>query len=150
MRDGPSMARENRTTDEASRGQLSLSAVEAAIGVLLLFAATATFALGVPDAGVEEAQLDEYAGDAATVLSREPPRHGGPTRLAEVSRSRSAFERERDALERRVERILPENLMFRVVTPHGAVGFQRPTNIPTGRAAVPTLSGRVTIWVWYA
>lgn len=134
----------------SDRGQLSLSAVEAAIGVLLLFAATATFALGVPDAGTEEAQLDEYAADAATVLSREPPRHDSPTRLAEVSRSQSAFERERDALERRVERILPENLMFRVVTSHGAVGFQRPTDAPTGQATVPTLSGRVIIWVWYA
>ncbi|MEF8800773.1 MAG: hypothetical protein V5A38_02615 [Halolamina sp.] len=139
-----------KTGTETDRGQLSLSAVEAAIGVLLLFAATATFALGVPDAGAEEAQLDEYAADAATVLSREPPRHEGPTRLDEVSRSRAAFERERDALERRVERILPENLMFRVVTPHGAVGFQRPTDAPTGRATVPTLSGRVRIWVWYA
>jgi hypothetical protein len=139
-----------KTGTETDRGQLSLSAVEAAIGVLLLFAATATFALGVPDAGAEEAQLDEYAADAATVLSREPPRHEGPTRLDEVSRSRSAFERERNALERRVERILPENLMFRVVTPHGAVGFQRPTDAPTGRATVSTLSGRVIIWVWYA
>lgn len=133
-----------------ARAQLSLSTVEAAIGVLLLFAVTATFALGVPDPGTDDAQLDEYADDAATVLSREPPRHAGATRLSEVSRSRTAFERERDALERRVERILPENLMFRVVTPHGAVGFQRPTDAPTGKATVPTLSGRVTIWVWYA
>jgi len=141
----------NRTgRDGGDRGQLSISAVEAAIGVLLLFATTATFALGVPDAGSDQAQLDEYAGDAASVLSREPPRHGGSTRLAEVSRSRSAFERERDALERRVERILPENLLFRVATPHGAVGFQRPADAPTGRATVPTPSGRITLWVWYA
>lgn len=133
-----------------ARGQLSLSAVEAGIGVLLLFAATATFALGLPDAGTQEAQLDTYADDAVTVLSREPPRHGGATRLSEVSASRPAFERERDALERRVERILPANLMFRVVTPHGAVGFPRPTDVPTGRASVTTLNGRVTVWVWYA
>ncbi|AEN06757.1 hypothetical protein [Halolamina sp.] len=136
--------------ESAARGQLSISVVEAAIGVLFLFAATATFALGVPDAGAEEAQLDQYAQDAATVLSQEPPRHAGATRLSEVSRSESAFERERDALERRVERILPDNLMFRVVTPHGAVGFRRPTDTPSGRATVPTLSGRVAIWVWYA
>lgn len=132
------------------RAQLSLSVIEAAIGVLLLFAVTATFALGVPDAGTDEAQLDRYAEDAATVLSREPPRHAGATRLSEVSRSPAAFEREKDALDRRVERILPDNLMFRVVTPEGAVGFQRPTNAPTGSATVPTLSGRVRIWVWYA
>jgi len=138
------------TERAGNRGQLSLSAVEAAIGVLLLFAATATFALGVPDPGADEAQLDAYAEDAATVLSREPPQHAGATRLSEVSRSEAALERERDALERRIERILPENLMYRVVTPHGAVGFQRPTDTPTGRATVPTLSGRVAIWVWYA
>jgi hypothetical protein len=132
------------------RGQLSLSVVEAGIGVLLLFSVTATFALGLPDAGTQEAQLDTYADDAAEVLSREPPRHREATRLAEVTASEAAFDRERDALERRVGRILPDNLMYRLVTPHGAVGFQRPTDAPTGKAEVPTLSGRVTIWVWYA
>lgn len=132
------------------RGQLSLSVVEAGIGVLFLFAVTATFSLGLPAASTQEAQLDAYADDAAEVLSREPPRHGGATRLSEVTASRTAFDRERDALERRVTRILPENLMYRVVTPHGAVGFQRPTDAPTGKATVPTLSGRVTVWVWYA
>lgn len=135
---------------DGDRAQLSLSVVEAGVGVLFLFAVTATFALGLPDAKPQEAQLDAYAEDAAEVLSREPPRHGGATRLSEVSRSRATFERERDALERRVTRILPENLMYRVVTPHGAVGFQRPTDAPTGRTTVPTLSGRVTVWVWYA
>lgn len=134
----------------SDRGQLSLSVVEAGIGVLFLFAVTATFSLGLPGAGTQEAQLDAYAEDAASVLSREPPRHAEATRLSEVAVSRTAFERERDALERRVERILPENLMFRVATPHGAVGFERPTDAPTGRTDVPTLSGRVTVWVWYA
>lgn len=139
----------DRTLPSETRGQLSLSAVEAGIGVLLLFAATATFALGLPAAGTSEAQLDAYADDTGTVLSREPPRHGGLTRLSEVTRSRNAFEREREALAHRVERILPENLMYRVVTPHGAVGFQRPTAAPTGRTRVPTVGGPVTIWVWY-
>ena len=134
----------------ADRGQLSLTMVEAGLGVLLLFAATATFALGLPAVGADEAQLDAYAEDAGTVLSREPPRHEGLTRLSEVTRSGSAFERERDALAHRVGRILPDNLMYRVVTPHGAVGFPRPTDAPTGRATVPTVGGRVTIWVWYA
>lgn len=134
----------------SDRGQLSLSVVEAGIGVLLLFSVTATFALGLPDAGTREAQLDAYAEDAAEVLSREAPRHGGATRLSEVSASRSAFERERNALERRVGRILPSNLMFRLATPHGAVGYDRPTDAPAGKAEVPTLSGRVIIWVWYA
>ena len=133
----------------AGRGQLSLTMVEAGVGVLLLFAVTATFALGLPAAGADEAQLDRYAADAGTVLSREPPQHGGLTRLSEVTHSRAAFERERAALAHRVERILPENLMYRVRTPHGSVGFQRPTGVPTGRTTVPTVDGRVTIWVWY-
>jgi hypothetical protein len=135
---------------ESARGQLSLSMVEAGVGVLLLFAATATFALGLPAVGADEAQLDAYADDAGTVLSREAPRHGGLTRLSEVTRSPDAFERERDALAHRVERILPDNLMYRVETPHGAVGFRRPPDAPTGRTTVPTVGGRVRIWVWYA
>lgn len=43
----------------------------------------------------------------------------------------------------------PENLMYRVETEHGAVGFQRPAGVPTGHASVATGNGRVTIWVWY-
>ncbi|WP_101295612.1 DUF7262 family protein [Halegenticoccus soli] len=132
------------------RGQLSLSAVEAGVGVVFVLAVAAGFALGLPDAGAREAQLDSYAADAATVLAQEPPRHGGATRLAEVSRSEASFERERDALDRRVDRILPDNLMFRVRTPHGAVGYRRPTGVPVGHATVTTLHGDVTIWVWYA
>jgi hypothetical protein len=94
--------------------------------------------------------LDLYAEDVATVLAGEPPRHGGATRLAEVVRSPDAFERERSALRRRVERILPDNLMFRVVTPHGAVGFRKPAGVAIGAATVTTPHGDVTIRVWYA
>lgn len=134
-----------------SRGQLSLSVVEAGLGVLFVVAVASAFAFGTPAGGVpREAQLDAYAGDAATVLANEPPQHGDSTRLAEVAASEAAFGREAGALERRVDRILPDNLMFRVVTPHGAVGFLRPSNVPVGAATVPTGSGRVTIWVWYA
>jgi hypothetical protein len=131
------------------RGQLSLSAVEAGIGVVLVVAVAATFGLGVPQPDTRGAQLDLYAEDAATVLAGEPPQHGGPSRLAEVARE-GALDREGDALERRVDRILPPNLLFRVETPHGAVGFRRPTGVPVGQATVTTLYGDVTIRVWYA
>ncbi|MFB6069137.1 MAG: hypothetical protein ABEJ90_04340 [Halobacterium sp.] len=134
-----------------ARGQLSLPVVEAGVGVLFVVAVATAFAFGTPAGGVpRDAQLNAYAQDAATVLANEPPQHGASTRLAEVAASRAAFERESDALERRVGRILPDNLLYRVVTPHGAVGFVRPSNVPAGRATVPTGSGRVTIWVWYA
>lgn len=132
------------------RGQVSLSLVEAAVGVVFILAVAFGFALGVPEPDTREPQLDRYAQDTATVLSGEPPRHRGTTRLAEVIRSESAFRREAPALERRVERILPANLMYRVETPHGSVGYRKPTGVSVGRASTTTTNGEVTIWVWYA
>ncbi len=134
----------------AERGQLSLPVLEAAIGILLVLATLSTFALAPTDPATEEAQLDRYATDAGRALTGEAPRHGEATRLSEVAASERAFERERDALERRVDRILPDNLLFRVETPHGAVGYDPPANAPVGVERVPTTGGTVVIRVWYA
>jgi hypothetical protein len=131
------------------RGQLPLSLVEAAVGVVLVLAVASGFAFGVPTPDDRTAQLDAYADDAATVLATEPPRHGGTTRLAEVARSEASFDRERAALDRRVDRILPDSVMYRVETPHGAVGFPVPSGVPVGSRTVATGYGRVTIRVWY-
>lgn len=138
-----------RARDDA-RGQLSLSVAEAAVGVVLILAVTTGFVLGVPEADTREPQLEAYASDAATVLAGEPPRHGGTTRLAEVARSPAGFERERAALERRIDRLLPDNLAYRVETPHGAVGYRKPAGVAVGVATVTTAGGDVTIRVWYA
>jgi hypothetical protein len=135
---------------EPRRGQLSLSVLEAAVGVVLLLAVVMGFALGVPTPDTREPQLDLYAEDTARVLAGEPPRHEGATRLAEVVAADSQFDRERGALQRRVERILPDNLMYRVETPHGAVGYRKPATVPVGRASVTTTNGEVSVWVWYA
>ena len=132
------------------RAQLSLPAVEAALGVVLVLGVAMGFALPVHQPTGREAQLDAYARDTTTVLAGEPPRHGGTSRLAEVVSSPAAFQRERKALDRRVERILPDNLLFRVVTPHGTVGFRRPDGVALGVADVATASGTVRIEVWYA
>lgn len=132
------------------RGQVPLAVIEAGIGVLLLVALAAVFALGVAPAGTESAQLSAYAQDAATILGNEQPRHQGQSRLAELTASESAFERERDELRRRAERILPDNLMFRIETRYGTVGHRLPSDVPTGTASVATGSGPVTIRVWYA
>lgn len=132
----------------ADRGQLSLSVVEAGVGVLLVIAVTATFGLALPDTGARQAQLDTYAGDATTILVTEVPRHGGTTRLTEIA-SRDRFTRERAALERRVGRILPENLLYRLHTPFGTVGHPIPAHVVVGRATVPTPEGDVTLRVWY-
>jgi hypothetical protein len=139
-----------RTDGAASRAQLSLSAVEGALGVLLVLGALASFFAGVPAPDREAAALDATAEDAATVLAGENPRHAGATRLAEVARSPDAFDRERDALERRVAAVLPDNVMFQVRTPHGAVGYDPPDGVAMGVATVPTRYGDVTIRVWYA
>lgn len=132
------------------RAQVSLSLVEAAVGVVFLLTVAFGFALGVPQADTREPQLDLYAEDALTVLAGEPPRHRGTTRLAEVARSEASFRRESAALQRRVERVLPANLMYRVETPHGSVGYPKPAGVPVGRATTTTTSGEVTMWVWYA
>ena len=134
-----------------SRGQVSLTVVEAGVGVLFVVAVASAFAFGAPGGGVaRDTQLDAYASDAATVLANEPPRHGDATRLAEIAASAETFDREQDALERRVDRILPDNLLFQVATPHGEVGHVRPSNVRVGVARVPTGNGLVTVWVWYA
>lgn len=133
----------------SSRSQLSVSIVEAGVGVVFILAVVMGFALGVPMPDTETPQLNAYAEDTATVLANEPPRHAGETRLDEVTKSAAAFEREAAALESRVDRILEDNLMYRVETPHGSVGYQRPATAPAGHATVPTTNGEVTVWVWF-
>jgi hypothetical protein len=132
------------------RGQLPMPAVEGALAVVLILGVVAGFTLSVNYSDTRDPQLDAYAADAATILSDEPPRHREGTRLAEVTRSSGALDRERDAFRRRVERILPENLLFRVETPDGAVGFPKPAGVATGVATTSTRHGSVTIRVWYA
>lgn len=133
------------------RGQASITVIEAGLGVLLMMSILFTFALGVPGGGADQsrAQLDIYATDATTLLANESPRHQDQTRLAEVTKSQRAFEREESELERRIERILPENVMFRVETTHGTAGHPLPDDVPTGDRTVLTTNGEVTLRVWY-
>lgn len=135
-----------------SRAQVPVTVVEATLGVLLVTAVVFTFALGVPepDARQSQAQLEMYAADAGTLLATEPPRHADQTRLAESIASEDAFERERSELERRIDRILPPNVLFRLETSHGTVGQPLPDDVPTGETTVLTANGDVTLRVWYA
>lgn len=127
-----------------------MTLVEAVLGVLLLGAVLFAFGLGLPASDAEATQLDLYASDAATILATEGPRHAGQTRLSEVTASADAFERESGPLRRRVGRLLPANLLFRIETRHGTVGHRLPAGVPTGEATVSTAEGDVTIRVWYA
>ena len=132
------------------RAQVPTTAIEAGVGLLLLLAVTFTFALGVPAPATGQQQLDVYAEDALTLLVNESPRHGGETRLSELTASFSAFEREKSVLRQRIDRILPANLMFRIETPHGTVGHAFPAGATAGTATVTTVNGPVTLTVWYA
>lgn len=132
------------------RGQISLSLVEASVGVVLILAVTSIFVTGLPAPDTRSAQLDVYATDIGTVLANEPPRHADETRLSEVTSTPAAFQRELVAFDARVTRLVPENLLYRVETPHGAIGYRPPTGVPLGVARLPTPGGLVTIRVWYA
>lgn len=132
------------------RAQVSLSLVEASVGVVFILAVTSIFATGLPAPDARPVQLDAYATDVATVLTGEPPRHADETRLSEVAASPGAFQRERGALERRLDRLVPANLLYRVETPHGVVGYRPPDGVAIGVARVPTPGGLVTVQVWYA
>lgn len=133
-----------------SRG--SITTIEAAVGVVLIVGVALLFVLSAPgsDAGHTQSQLDAYASDATTLLAGEQPRHADQTRLAEATASQAAFEREQAALERRIEQILPSNVLYRLETEYGAVGHPMPDDVRTGTATVSTVNGAVTLRVWYA
>jgi len=130
-----------------SRGQLSLSALEAGVGVLLLTAVAAGFFLvddGADDRA--ESQLDTYARDAGVLLTTAGD--GGP-QLDRALRSEDAWAANRTAIGARARALLPANVRVRVETPRGAVGPPAPEGRPVGVAQVPTAAGRATIRVWY-
>jgi hypothetical protein len=132
------------------RAQLPLSLVEVALGVVLILSVVFGFALATPTAETREPQLAAYADDTATILTTEPASHDGTTRLREIAASETVFERERDSVARRVDRILPANVLFNVETPHGSVGTAIPRQRTTGTETVQTGAGTVRIEVWYA
>lgn len=140
-----------RSARSDGRGQAAITVVEAAVGILLVMSLCFVFVVGTPGSnGESRTQLDLYAGDATTLLVHEQPRHEDQTRLAEIAASESALDREAGALRSRVERTLPENVFFRLETPHGAVGHPLPDGVETGARTVPTRHGPVTLRVWYA
>lgn len=131
------------------RGQLSLSVVEAAIGVLLVVGVAAGFTAGVTPTPSPEPRLDALAHDTVTVLGSEPTAEDDAARLVALARSPSSFEEVREPTRDRIERLLPADVAFRVVTPHGAFGYPRPPGRPVGSATAPTRHGPVTVRVWY-
>jgi hypothetical protein len=135
---------------DRDRGQLSMPVVEAVVGVVLVLGVVATFTVGVPGPARERAQLERYAGDAATGLSETPARTGDMPFLARTVTNATAFRIHRDRLRSRVDELLPDSVLVRLRTPYGTVGPPRPPDTPVGRATATTVEGSVTVTVWYA
>ncbi|AZH24530.1 DUF7262 family protein [Haloplanus aerogenes] len=132
-----------------SRGQLSLSVVEAAIGVVLVLGVAAGFAVGATAPTSSTPQLDALAHDTATVLGSEPTDRGQDSRLAALARSDRSFARTRESTRRRIVDLLPADVVFHVRTPRGSFGYPHPPTAAVGSVTVPTRYGPVTIRVWY-
>lgn len=131
------------------RGQLSLSVIEAAVGVVLVLGVAAGFAVGVTAPPSSTPQLDALAHDTVTVLGSEPTEQGEDSRLVALARSNESFERVRSSTRERIAELLPSDVAFRVRTPRGTLGYPHPPSAPVGSATVPTRYGPVTIRVWY-
>jgi DNA-binding beta-propeller fold protein YncE len=129
---------------------VSLSAVEALVGALLVTGVVAGFVVGSDGTGTDadEAQLDRYAADAARLLATEPAAAGNGTRLEALTASNGSFGRVQTGVRRRLDAVLPDNVVFRVETPHGTVGYPPPTG-ETGQARRVTPDGTVVVEVWY-
>lgn len=131
----------------ADRAQLSLPTIEAGIGALLVLGIVSLVALGVPVPADDDQQLETYADDTATLLVTEFDDDG--TTVDDLLRSEEAFEGGASALEDAVDELLPDNLLFRVETPHGVVGYEPPDGTTVGTATATTPHGELTVRVWY-
>jgi hypothetical protein len=131
------------------RAQLSLSVVEAALGVVLVLGVAAGFAVGASPGPAAEPRLDAMADDTVAVLGSEPTAAGRDARLVALARSDASFARVRDRTRERVASLLPADVAFRIRTPHGVVGLPRPPTPAVGSATVPTRHGPITVRVWY-
>ncbi|RDI71337.1 DUF7262 family protein [Halopelagius longus] len=143
--------RESRA-ESGERAQLATSLAEAVVGILLVAAVAAGFAVapvgGDADAAPSQ-RLDRLASDALSVLAAEPPTGSGISRLTAACRSESAFENEREALATRLDSLLPDSVAYRLATPRGRVGYPPPDGLPAGRADRQTAGCAVTLRVWY-
>jgi len=131
------------------RGQLSLSVIEAAVGVVLVVGVAAGFTVGVAPAPSAEPQLDALARDTATLLGSESAPGTGDAWLVALARSSASFDRLRPDARERTARALPADVAFRITTPHGTVGYPRPPRTTVGSTTVPTRHGPVSVRVWY-
>jgi hypothetical protein len=128
-----------------------LPVLEAFVGALVLVALAGAFTVaGDGGTPARERQLEAYAADAARLLDEEPGGVAGRSRLRRLAGSRGGFEAAAPGTRRRLEAALPPAVLFRVVTPHGTVGYPRPPSRVTGIEIRETPAGTVRVAVWYA
>jgi hypothetical protein len=135
--------------DEWNRGQVSLSVVEAAVGLVVVLAAATTFLVGLPGPGLDEGELTVLAADGLVALDATPPSATGDSQLTALVRDPSGFVRERDAADARLRALYPPHVRYRLATPHGALGDPLPADRSVGVARRHTRAGDVTLRVWY-
>jgi hypothetical protein len=133
--------------ERSGRGQVSLSLVEAVVGLLVVFAAASTFLVGLPETGAAERDLTVLAADGLSVLDATPATDNA-SRLAALGRSERSYARQSDATTAQLQELYPDGVRFRLETPHGALGRPLSTTGPVGRAVAWTPGGRVTLRVW--
>lgn len=134
-------------TEGSGRAQVSLSLVEAVVGLLVVFAATSTFLVGLPDTGAAEADLDVLAADGLSALDATPVTDDA-SRLMALARTERGFVRQSVDAAEQLDTLYPVGVRYRLETPHGAVGTPPPPTGPIGRAVGQTPGGRVTLRVW--
>lgn len=141
----------DRTRDGSfdERGQLSLSVVEAVVGLLVVLAAATTFVVGLPETGSEGAELTVLASDGVIVLDATPPEGDGVSRLTVLARDRSGYVRERGYARDQLDALYPTGVQYRLETPYGAIGKPLPPRGPIGNARTHTRDGALTLWVWF-
>ncbi|WP_396610559.1 hypothetical protein ACH9L7_09935 [Haloferax sp. S1W] len=146
--------RERRFCSEAgeSRGQLSLTVVEAAVATLLVLAVAAGFAL-TPDAptsslGQAPSSLDQYAADAAALVASIPA-DGPGTLLGAACASEGDFDDRAERLRTVAETGVPMGAFVHLRTDVGEVGTPPPSGARVGSASVVVPRCTATLEVWY-
>ncbi|AFK18319.1 hypothetical protein E6P09_06010 [Haloferax mediterranei ATCC 33500] len=131
-----------------SRGQLSLTMVEAAVATLFILAVAASFSL-TPTAPVgTETALDQRATDAAALVA-DVPADGPGTFLGAACASPGDFDARAARLHEVATAGLPTGAFVSLRTDVGTVGTQPPETARVGTASVAVPRCTATLEVWY-
>ncbi|ELZ91934.1 hypothetical protein C440_16519 [Haloferax mucosum ATCC BAA-1512] len=131
-----------------TRGQLSLTVVEAAVATLFILAVAASFSLmpTAPDRADEA--LDQQAADAA-VLVADVPADGPGSLLGAACTSPGDFDARAARLHRIATSGVPDSAFVVLRTGVGTVGTPPPETARVGSASAVAPDCTATLEVWY-